>query len=198
MPARLTRFKYAITSPVEFAPDTVGRYRNSDPMTLGFLVRQHVEKKGEVYLTYPQRALFDKIGIRRQVLEPDPWGNFLLSGYDYGTARNWARLGLLYLRDGVWNGQRLLPEGFTKFVSTPAPAWRRPEYGGQFWVNGVGNLEPAARCLFHVRRGRPAHLHRAVARSGHCSYGTPARRAGRCEALNQSLSAIVAAVESAR
>ena len=72
------------------------------------------------------------------MLEPDPWGNFLLSGYDYGTARNWARLGLLYLRDGVWNGQRLLPEGFAKFVSTPAPAWRRPEYGGQFWVNGDG------------------------------------------------------------
>ena len=90
-------FRYATTSPVEFAPNTVGRYRNSDPMTLGFLVRQHVEKKGEVYLTHPQRALFDKIGIRRQVLEPDPWGNFLLSGYDYGTARNWARLGLLYL-----------------------------------------------------------------------------------------------------
>ena len=73
------------------------------------------------------------------MLETDPWGNFLISGYDYGTARNWARLGLLYLRDGVWNGQRLLPEGFTKFVSTPAPAWRRPEYGGQFWINGIGH-----------------------------------------------------------
>ena len=60
--------------------------------------------------------------IRRQVLEPDPWGNFLLSGYDYGTARNWARLGMLYLQDGVWQGQRLLPEGWTTFVRTPAPA----------------------------------------------------------------------------
>ncbi|MEZ5416026.1 MAG: serine hydrolase [Vicinamibacterales bacterium] len=131
-------FSYATSSPVEFAPGVVGRYRNSDPMTLGFLVRQAVEARGEDYLTHPQRALFDRIGIRRQVLEPDPWGNFLLSGYDYGTARNWARLGLLYLRDGVWNGQRLLPEGFTRFVSTPAPAWKRREYGGQFWVNGEG------------------------------------------------------------
>ena len=93
-------FQYAISSPVEYAPGTVGRYRNSDPMTLGFLVQQAVRKKGEEYLTWPQRALFDRIGIRRQVLETDPWGNFLLSGYDYGTARNWARLGLLYLRDG--------------------------------------------------------------------------------------------------
>ena len=130
-------FKYAITSPVEFAPGTVGRYRNSDPMALGFLVQQAVRKRGDEYLTFPQRALFDAIGIRRQVLEPDPWGNFLLSGYDYGTARNWARLGLLYLRDGVWQGKRLLPEGWATFVGTPAPAWRRPEYGGMFWVNGI-------------------------------------------------------------
>ena len=57
------------------------------------------------------------------MLETDPYGNFLLTGYDYGTARNWARLGLLYLQDGMWQGQRLLPEGWAKFVSTPAPAW---------------------------------------------------------------------------
>ena len=38
-------FRYSISSPVEFPPDTVGRYRNSDPMTLGFLVRQAVEKR---------------------------------------------------------------------------------------------------------------------------------------------------------
>ena len=94
--------------------------------------------RGEEYLTYPQRALFDRIGIRRQVLETDPYGNFLLTGYDYGTARNWARLGLLYLNDGVWQGRRLLPEGFVKFASTPAPAWKDSIYGGMMWVNGAG------------------------------------------------------------
>jgi CubicO group peptidase (beta-lactamase class C family) len=191
-------FKYAISSPVEFAPNTVGRYRNSDPMTLGFLVRQAVEKRGEQYLNYPQRALFDRIGIRRQVLEPDPWGNFLLSGYDYGTARNWARLGLLYLRDGVWNGQRLLPEGFTKFVSTPAPAWRRPEYGGQFWINGVGqwNLPPTAYFMSGAGGQHtfivPSH-DLVIVRMGHqrgSSVGS--------KLLNQSLAAIVAGVEAAR
>ncbi len=191
-------FKYAITSPVEFAPNTVGRYRNSDPMTLGFLVRQHVEKKGEVYLTYPQRALFDKIGIRRQVLEPDPWGNFLLSGYDYGTARNWARIGLLYLRDGVWNGQRLLPEGFAKFVSTPAPAWRRPEYGGQFWVNGVGNWNLPRDAYFASGAGGqhtfvvPSH-DLVIVRMGH-QRGAPVGS----KLLNNALAAIVSTVEAAR
>ncbi len=191
-------FKYAITSPVEFAPNTVGRYRNSDPMTLGFLVRQHAERAGGNYLTYPQRALFDKIGIRRQVLEPDPWGNFLLSGYDYGTARNWARLGLLYLRDGVWNGQRLLPEGFTKFVSTPAPAWRRPEYGGQFWINGIGQWNLPSDTYFMSGAGGqhtfvvPSH-DLVIVRMGH-QRGAPVGS----KLLNQSLAAIISAVEAAR
>ncbi len=68
------------------------------------------------------------------MLETDIYGNFVLTGFDYGTARNWARLGLLYLRDGVWDGERLLPEGFVDFVSSPAPAWPDGEYGGLFWL----------------------------------------------------------------
>jgi len=191
-------YKYAITSPVEFAPNTVGRYRNCDPMTLGYLVRQAVEKRVEPYLTFPQRALFDRIGIRKQVLETDPWGNFLISGYDYGTARNWARLGLLYLRDGVWNGQRLLPEGFTTFVSTAAPAWSRPEYGGQFWINGIGQWNLPRDAYFMAGAGGQhtfivPSLNLVVVRMGH---QRGAAIGGRL--LNQSLAAIVAAVEAAR
>jgi CubicO group peptidase (beta-lactamase class C family) len=131
-------FTHSLTRPLQFAPNTEGRYRNSDPLIVGWLVKQAVTKRGEEYLTYPQRALFDRIGIRRQVLETDPYGNFLMTGYDYGTARNWARIGLLYLQNGMWQGQRLLPEGWTNFVSTPAPAWKQPVYGGLFWVNGDG------------------------------------------------------------
>ena len=131
-------FKHSMTRPLQFPPNTEGRYRNSDPLMIGWLIKQAVTGRGEEYLTWPQRALFDRIGIRRQVLETDPYGNFLLSGYDYGTARNWARIGLLYQQDGVWQGQRLLPEGWAKFVSTPATAWKQPVYGGLFWVNGDG------------------------------------------------------------
>jgi CubicO group peptidase (beta-lactamase class C family) len=143
-------FQFATTRPAQFEPNTFGRYRNSDPMTLGLLIRDAVRKRGEEYLTWPQRALFDRIGIRRQVLETDPYGNFLLSGYDYGTARNWARLGLLYLNDGVWQGERILPEGFVKFVSTPAPAWRDSSYGGMVWVNARG-VWPLPRDAFAFR-----------------------------------------------
>jgi CubicO group peptidase (beta-lactamase class C family) len=131
-------FKHSMTRPLQFPPNTEGRYRNSDPLMIGWLIKKAVVTRGEEYLTYPQRALFDRLGIRRQVLETDPYGNFLLTGYDYGTPRNWARLGLLYLQDGIWQGQRVLPEGWARFVSTPAPAWKTPVYGGLFWVNGDG------------------------------------------------------------
>jgi CubicO group peptidase (beta-lactamase class C family) len=146
----LDAFQFVTTRPPQFEPNTTGRYRNTDPLTLGLIIRDAVRKRGEEYLTWPQRALFDKIGIRRQVLETDPYGNFLLSGYDYGTARNWARIGMLYLNDGGWTGERLLPEGFVKFVGTPAPAWRDSSYGGMVWVNGRGTW-PVPRDAFAFR-----------------------------------------------
>jgi CubicO group peptidase (beta-lactamase class C family) len=143
-------YQFSITRPQQFPPNTFGRYRNMDPLTLGYLVREAVRKRGEDYLTYPQRALFDPLGIRRQVLEVDPYGNFLLTGYDYGTARNWARLGMLYLNDGMWMGKRMLPEGFVKFISAPAPAWADSAYGGMVWVNARGGW-PLSRTAYAFR-----------------------------------------------
>jgi len=165
-------FQFVTTRPLQFEPNTFGRYRNTDPLTLGFLIQQEVRKRGDEYLTWPQRALFDKIGIRRQVLETDPYGNFLLNGYDYGTARNWARIGLLYLNDGVWNGERLLPVGWTKFVSTPAPAWKDSTYGAMVWVNSrrVWNL-PKDAFAFRGAGGQDTYvvpsLDLVVVRMGH-------------------------------
>ena len=112
-------------------------------MLVSYLIRLAVEKSGEEYLSYPQRALFDKIGVRTMRIETDPFGNFLGQGYEVGSGRDWARLGNLYLQDGVWNGERILPSGYAKFVSTLAPAWaadKRPVYGAFFWINGDGAL----------------------------------------------------------
>ena len=113
-------YYYAATRPQQWPPNTVGRYRNTDPVLISYLIRLAVEKSGEEYLSFPQRALFDKLGIRTMWIETDPFGNFLGQGYEVGCGRDWARLGNLYLQDGVWNGERILPPGYAKFVSTPA------------------------------------------------------------------------------
>jgi CubicO group peptidase (beta-lactamase class C family) len=138
---RVNSFQYAATRPQQWPPGAVGRYRNTDPVLVNYLIRLGVEKRGEEYLSFPQRALYDKIGVRTMVMETDPFGNFLGQGYEFMSGRDWARLGNLYLQDGVWNGERILPEGFATFVSTLAPAWeadKRPVYGGFFWINGDG------------------------------------------------------------
>jgi len=135
-------YHYAATRPQQWAPNTVGRYRNVDPVLASYLVRLGVQRLGQDYHSFPQRMLFDKLGMRDAVLETDPYGNFLGQGYEMIAARDWARLGNLYLQDGVWNGERLLPEGYVAHVKTLAPAWvadGRPVYGGGFfWVNGDG------------------------------------------------------------
>src|SRR6267154_1435098 len=138
-------FHYAATRPLQWPPNTVGRYRNTDPVLINYLIRLGVEKSGDEYLTFPQRVLFDKLGIRTMVVETDPFGNFLGQGYEVGSGRDWARLGNLILQGGVWNGERILPEGYTKFVSTLAPAWvadKRPIYGAFFWLNTDTRIFP--------------------------------------------------------
>ena len=145
-------FAWAATRPRQWPPNTIGRYRNSDPVLVNYLVRLGVEGRGDDYLSFPQRELFDKIGIRGMVLETDPYGNYLLQGYELAPARDWARLGNLYLQDGVWNGERILPEGYADFVSTVAPAWEadgRPIYGGFFWLNTTGTF-PVPRDAYYM------------------------------------------------
>ena len=134
----LNVFEHAVNNPQEVPPDTRWAYQNSDPLTLGRIVRDKVEARGESYLTFPQRELFDPIGARHFVLETDAWGNFVMTGFDYGSARDWARFGLLHLRDGVWQGRRILPAGWVQFISTPAPADKTRGYGGLFWLNRGG------------------------------------------------------------
>jgi CubicO group peptidase (beta-lactamase class C family) len=135
-------FEYAATRPQQWAPNTVGRYRNTDPVLTNYAIRLAVEGMGEDYHSFPQRALFDRIGIRDAILETDPYGNFLTQGYEFLPARDWARLGNLYLQDGVWMGERILPEGYVDYAMELAPAWvedGRLLYGGAFmWVNGNG------------------------------------------------------------
>ena len=191
-------FRWAITRPPQWPANSVGRYRNSDPLAINYLIQQAATARGEEYLSYPQRHLFDRLGIRRMVLETDAYGNFLLQGYELGPARDWARLGLLYLQGGLWNGERLLPEEFVDFVRTPAPAWERPIYGGFFWLNREGWWPVPEDAFFMAGSGGqytlivPTH-DLVVVRLGHyagAAQGEPA--------LARALSLLMQAVPQAR
>ena len=86
------------------------------------------------YVRFPRDALFDRIGMTSAVIETDASGTFVGSSLMYATARDWARFGQLYLNDGMWNGERILPEGWVQFTRVPAPADSNRSYGAHFWL----------------------------------------------------------------
>lgn len=79
-------------------------------------------------------SLFEPIGMRSALVEFDNQGLFFGSALIYASARDYAKFGLLYLHDGVWDGRRLLPAGWVQFASTPGPAANADIYGAGWWV----------------------------------------------------------------
>lgn len=136
----------ATRSPLEAAPGERWKYANNDTLLLLLGLRQRLADD-LTYLRYPYDRLLHRIGMFHTWMETDHDGNFIGSSQVYTTARDLGRFGLLYLQDGVWNGQRLLPEGWVEFAARPAPALTRGAgrqgYGAQFWLlDGVEDLPP--------------------------------------------------------
>jgi len=124
---------YAASRPLKHEPGTFFEYSSGTTNILSRIVRQTVGD--EQYYRFPYEQLFYKIGMNQAIIEADASGTFVASSYSYASARDWARFGLLYLNDGVWNGERILPEGWVKYSTTPAPAAPLREYGAQIWLN---------------------------------------------------------------
>jgi CubicO group peptidase (beta-lactamase class C family) len=83
--------------------------------------------------------------MRSAVFETDATGMYNGGSSLFASARDWARLGLLYLNDGVWEGERILPEGWVAYSTTPAPAAEKGDYGAQIWLNKGPQGKPEGR-----------------------------------------------------
>ena len=116
-------------------PGTYWDYENYETLLAVYAMKRALGDP-QTYLEFPRRALLDPTGMRNTLLSVDRFGDFILSSQVYTTARDLARLGLLYLQDGVWEGERLLSQEWIDFVRTPAPstADRGNQYGGQWWL----------------------------------------------------------------
>jgi CubicO group peptidase (beta-lactamase class C family) len=130
---------FAADKPLELEPDGKWSYSSGTTNIISRIVRHTLEKANMDYLSFPRDSLFDKLGMRSAVIEPDPSGTFIGSSNMYATARDWSRFGLLYLQDGVWEGERVLPEGWVDYSTTPTPeAPPNRSYGAQWWLNRGG------------------------------------------------------------
>jgi CubicO group peptidase (beta-lactamase class C family) len=116
-------------------PGTVWDYENYDTL-LGVLALKKALGDDRTYLEFPRRALFDKIGMRNTIPGTDRFGNYVMSSQVYTNARDLARLGLLYLNDGKWNGEQIVPQKWVDFSRTAARSTRKfgNFYGGQWWL----------------------------------------------------------------
>jgi hypothetical protein len=124
---------FAAAKDLKHTPGTYWDYSSGTTNIIARVLRQSFSDEQE-YLRYPRERLFEPLGMRSAVLEPDAAGVFIGSSYLYATARDWARLGLFYLQDGVWQGRRLLPEDWVKYTVTPTPHAPDARYGAQVWL----------------------------------------------------------------
>lgn len=135
---------YAIGSEVRNLPGKVFNYSSGTANILSAIIRKTVADSD--YYRFPYEQLFYKTGMYSAILEPDAGGTFVGSSYCYATARDWARFGLLYLQDGVWNGQRILPKGWVDFTRRGDPETGN-SYGALWWLNeGLRHPKLPADC----------------------------------------------------
>ncbi|HZP10601.1 serine hydrolase [Methyloceanibacter sp.] len=135
---------FAADKPLLFPPGTHFAYSSGTTTILAGILRQTFAEETD-YLAYPRLRLFDPLGMRSAVLEPDASGTFAASSFFFATARDFARLGLLFLHDGVWQGTRILPEGWVAYSLTPTAISPEAEYGAHMWLKlpeSAGGGEP--------------------------------------------------------
>jgi CubicO group peptidase (beta-lactamase class C family) len=145
--------KYAAQKELTNTPGTKWQYSSGTTNIIAQVIRNALQDDAE-YLSFPRRALFDRIGMAGVVLETDAAGTFVGSSFMYATARDWARLGMLYLQDGVWDGERVLPDGWVTYTTSPAPANPQRHYGAHFWLEVPaeysGEGSPLPKDAFHA------------------------------------------------
>ncbi len=129
-------------------PGTVFYYSSGNSNILSRIIRNTLGDS--LYYAFPYEQLFYRTGMYSAVLEPDASGTFVGSSYMFATARDWARFGLLYLNNGVFNGERILTEKWVSETVSPAPSARQKQYGYQFWLNAGKKYPHAPADMFYA------------------------------------------------
>jgi CubicO group peptidase (beta-lactamase class C family) len=152
---------YAASKPLAAEPGSIWHYSSGTTNIIARILREAVGTDAG-YLAFPRRRLFDRIGMRSAIIEPDASGTLVGSSFMYATARDWARFGLLYLQDGMWNGERVLPDGWVQYSRMPTPASPRGAYGAHFWLA----VRPGSRGSGTSQSVLPADAFHAIGHEG--------------------------------
>ena len=124
---------FAAAKPLSYKPGTHWYYSSGTTNIIAGVLRETFDDDRD-YLRFPHDRLFAPLGMRTAVLAPDASGTLMGASFLYASARDWARLGLLFLQDGKWQGEQLLPEGWAAYTTRPTPQSPNDEYGAQVWL----------------------------------------------------------------
>jgi CubicO group peptidase (beta-lactamase class C family) len=148
---------YAIVKPKLYDPGTHWYYSSGTTNIVSKLIRRQFSTDSAYYV-FANYQLFNKIGMPDAVFEVDPSGTRVGSSYLYATARDYARFGLLFENDGVFNGDRILPEGWVKYTTTAASA-SNGRYGSFFWLNHSKILPSAPEDMYACNGHDGQHIY---------------------------------------
>lgn len=136
-----------LEKPAEFKPGAHWNYSSGTTNLLSKILRNQFKTHQE-YLDFWYSALIDKIGMHSMLIESDMAGNFVGSSYGWATTRDWAKFGLLYLRNGNWNGEPVFDPGWSKYVAAPTIG-SDGRYGAHFWLNSGGKFPDVPRDMYY-------------------------------------------------
>jgi CubicO group peptidase (beta-lactamase class C family) len=121
--------------PLARPPGTQGDYNNADPTLLLAYIRQKRGLNADGLLQLINDEVLTPLDMRNVRLSTDPKGTPVITGYVYGSARNWAQVGLMLGHDGQWRGKPYVDRSIVRFMSEPSPAYPEQAYGGMVWLN---------------------------------------------------------------
>lgn len=125
-------FASVVRSGMAHEPGTFWNYSSGDANLFSGLVRKAIGNDQE-YHGYPYTHLFHRIGMLRTVMETDASGLFVASSFSYGSTRDWARFGILFLNNGIFEGDTVLNPAWVEYMRTAAPA-SDSTYAATFWL----------------------------------------------------------------
>ncbi len=131
----------ALNKPAGHEPGTRFSYSSGTSNILMRWMHDHLGG-AEQSVDFLYQSLYEPLGMRHTILEPDPSGVFVASSFVYASARDWGRLGLLMLNKGEINGRRILSEEWVERAVTPNDSKNNTNYGFQFWLNQRGGKQP--------------------------------------------------------
>ncbi|MGA8595520.1 MAG: serine hydrolase [Bryobacteraceae bacterium] len=134
---------YAANRGLKIRPATRWEYTSIDTLLLDRMMSQTIGGGPAGFRQFAERELFEPIGLKHVTLEFDGVGTFVGSSHVYAPAREFARLGWLFLNDGVApDGRRILPAGWAAYSRQCTLG---SNYGAGFWTNDGLNAGAAWR-----------------------------------------------------